>query len=198
MKIGVPKEIKNNEYRVGMTPAAVREVTVRGHKVLIETNAGDAIGLSDELYKKAGATIGKNAEQLFGECDMIVKVKEPQAEEIKRLRHGQTLFTYLHLAADPEQTRGLLNSGAICIAYETVTDARGGLPLLSPMSEVAGRMSIQAGAPSPEIAQSGRGMLLRGVPRVAAAQMGILGGGAVGAQAPPEAMGLQAPARGVG
>src|SRR5205085_10324407 len=192
MKIGVPKEIKNNEYRVGMTPAAVREVTVRGHKVLIETNAGDAIGLSDELYKKAGATIGKNAEQVFGECDMIVKVKEPQAEEIKRLRHGQTLFTYLHLAPDPEQTKGLLNSGAICIAYETVTDARGGLPLLAPMSEVAGRMSIQAGAHSLEKAQGGRGVLLGGVPGVPAAKVVVLGGGVVGTNAARMAMGLEA------
>src|SRR5438105_859460 len=140
-----------------MTPAAVREVTNGRHQVLIETNAGDAIGLFDEVYQKAGATIARNADQVFGESDMIVKVKEPQAEEIKRLRHGQTLFTYLHLAPDPEQTRGLLNSGAICIAYETVTDARGGLPLLSPMSEVAGRMSIQAGARSLEMQEGEQG-----------------------------------------
>src|SRR5690348_2825491 len=130
MKIGVPKEIKNNEFRVGMTPAAVREVTARGHQVLIETNAGDAIGLSDELYTRAGGTIVPGADEVFGQADMVVKVKEPQDVEIKRLRKDQTLFTYLHLAPDPEQTRGLLNSGAICIAYETVTDARGGLPLL--------------------------------------------------------------------
>ncbi len=148
MRIGVPKEIKNHEYRVGMTPAAVRELTARGHEVFVETQAGEAIGLHDEMYTRVGAKILPNADEVFAAADMIVKVKEPQPGEIKRLRKGQTLFTYLHLAPDPEQTKGLLESGAICIAYETVTDARGGLPLLAPMSEVAGRMSIQAGAHS--------------------------------------------------
>ena len=192
MKIGVPKEIKNNEYRVGMTPAAVREVTARGHQVLIETMAGEAIGLSDELYARAGGTIVADADAVFGEAEMIVKVKEPQGVEIKRLRKGQTLFTYLHLAPDPEQTRGLMESGAICIAYETVTDARGGLPLLAPMSEVAGRMSIQAGARCLEMEAGGRGMLLGGVPGVPAARVVVLGGGVVGTNAARMAMGLEA------
>jgi alanine dehydrogenase len=192
MRIGVPKEIKNHEYRVGMTPAAVRELTSRGHSVLVETKAGDAIGLSDEMYVRVGAEIAKSADDVFGAADMIVKVKEPQPVEIKRLRPGQTLFSYLHLAPDPEQTKGLLKSGAIGIAYETVTDARGGLPLLAPMSEVAGRMSIQAGAHSLEIAQGGRGMLLGGVPGVPAAKVVILGGGVVGTNAARMAMGLEA------
>lgn len=192
MKIGVPKEIKNNEFRVGMTPASVREVTARGHQVMVETMAGDAIGLFDETYQRAGATIVPSADEVFGQADMIVKVKEPQPVEIKRLRKGQTLFTFLHLAPDPEQTRGLLDSGAICIAYETVTDARGGLPLLAPMSEVAGRMSIQAGARCLEMEAGGRGMLLGGVPGVAAARVVVLGGGVVGTNAARMAMGLEA------
>jgi alanine dehydrogenase len=192
MRIGVPKEIKNHEYRVGMTPAAVRELTSRGHEVFVETTAGDGIGLSDENYTRVGAKILPNADEVFANADMIVKVKEPQAVEIKRLRPGQTLFTYLHLAPDPEQTKGLLDSGAICIAYETVTDARGGLPLLAPMSEVAGRMSIQAGAHSLEKAQGGRGMLLGGVPGVAAAKVVVLGGGVVGTNAARMAMGMEA------
>lgn len=192
MKIGVPKEIKNNEFRVGLTPASVRELTARGHQVVIETMAGDAIGLFDETYQRAGATILPTADEVFGQADMIVKVKEPQPVEIKRLRKGQTLFTYLHLAPDLEQTRGLLNSGAICIAYETVTDARGGLPLLQPMSEVAGRMSIQAGAHCLEMEAGGRGMLLGGVPGVAAARVVVLGGGVVGTNAARMAMGLEA------
>ena len=192
MRIGVPKEIKNHEYRVGMTPPAVRELTVRGHEVFIETLAGDAIGLSDAHYTRAGAKILSGADEIFASADMIVKVKEPQAIEIKRLKPGQTLFTYLHLAPDPEQTKGLLASGAIAIAYETVTDTRGGLPLLAPMSEVAGRMSIQAGAHCLEIAQGGRGMLLGGVPGVLAAKVVILGGGVVGTNAARMAMGLEA------
>jgi len=192
MRIGVPKEIKNSEYRVGLTPAAARELTTRGHEVFIETLAGDAIDLSDELYERVGATIVKTADEVFAIADMIVKVKEPQSAEIKRLRPGQTLFTYLHLAPDPEQTKGLLSSGAIAIAYETVTDSRGGLPLLAPMSEVAGRMSIQAGAHSLEISQGGRGMLLGGVPGVLAAKVVILGGGVVGTNAARMAMGLEA------
>ncbi len=192
MRIGVPKEIKNHEYRVGMTPAAVRELTSRGHEVFVETMAGDGIGLSDENYTRVGAKILPNADEVFAGADMIVKVKEPQAVEIKRLRPGQTLFTYLHLAPDPEQTKGLLDSGAVCIAYETVTDARGGLPLLAPMSEVAGRMSIQAGAHSLEKAQGGCGMLLGGVPGVAAAKVVVLGGGVVGTNAARMAMGMEA------
>ena len=192
MRIGVPKEIKNHEYRVGMTPVAVREVTAQGHEVVIQTMAGEAIGLHDELYVKAGARILPSADEVFAHADMIVKVKEPQADEIKRLRKGQTLFTYLHLAPDPEQTQGLLKSGATCIAYETVTDARGGLPLLAPMSEVAGRMSIQAGAHCLEIAQGGRGQLLGGVPGVPAAKVVVLGGGVVGTNAARMAMGLEA------
>ena len=192
MRIGVPKEIKNREYRVGLTPAAVRELASRGHEVLVETKAGDAIGLTDEMYQKAGAKLIPNAAEVFASADMIVKVKEPQPVEIKRLRPGQTLFTYLHLAPDPEQTRGLIESGVTGIAYETVTDARGGLPLLAPMSEVAGRMSIQAGAHCLEIAQGGRGMLLGGVPGVAAAKVVILGGGVVGTNAARMAMGLEA------
>lgn len=192
MRIGVPKEIKNREYRVGLTPAAVRELTSHGHQVMIETRAGDAIGLTDEMYTRVGAKLIDGPEEIFASADMIVKVKEPQAVEIKRLRPGQTLFTYLHLAPDPAQTKGLIESGAIAIAYETVTDARGGLPLLAPMSEVAGRMSIQAGAHSLEIAQGGRGMLLGGVPGVAAAKVVILGGGVVGTNAARMAMGLEA------
>jgi len=192
MRIGVPKEIKNHEYRVGMTPPAVRELTTRGHEVFVETLAGDAIGLSDEHYMRAGAKILRSADEVFSSADMIVKVKEPQPIEIKRLRPGQTLFTYLHLAPDPAQTKGLLDSGAVAIPYETVTDTRGGLPLLAPMSEVAGRMSIQAGAHCLEIAQGGRGMLLGGVPGVLAAKVVILGGGVVGTNAARMAMGLEA------
>ncbi|MGZ5931780.1 MAG: alanine dehydrogenase [Rhizomicrobium sp.] len=192
MRVGVPKEIKNNEYRVGMTPPAVRELTSRGHEVFVETMAGEGIGLQDDLDRRVGAKILKTAEEVFASADMIVKVKEPQPVEIKRLRPGQVLFTYLHLAPDPEQTRALLASGAICIAYETVTDARGGLPLLAPMSEVAGRMSIQAGAHCLEIAQGGCGQLLGGVPGVPAAKVVVLGGGVVGTNAARMAMGLEA------
>jgi alanine dehydrogenase len=192
MRIGVPKEIKNHEYRVGMTPAAVRELTARGHDVFVETQAGAGIGLDDAAYTRVGAKILPNADEVFAQADMIVKVKEPQPVEIKRLRPGQVLFTYLHLAPDPEQTKGLLDSGAICIAYETVTDRFGGLPLLAPMSEVAGRMSIQAGAHSLEKAQGGLGMLLGGVPGVAAAKVVVLGGGVVGSNAARMAMGLEA------
>jgi alanine dehydrogenase len=192
MRVGVPKEIKNHEYRVGMTPPAVRELTSRGHEVFVETMAGEGIGLHDELYTRVGAKILKSADEVFASADMIVKVKEPQTAEIKRLKPGQVLFTYLHLAPDPEQTKALLASGAICIAYETVTDARGGLPLLAPMSEVAGRMSIQAGAHCLEIAQGGRGQLLGGVPGVPAAKVVVLGGGVVGTNAARMAMGLEA------
>jgi alanine dehydrogenase len=192
MKIGVPKEIKDNEYRVGMIPAAVRELTARGHSVLVETKAGNAIDLSDQIYARAGARIVAGADEVFAEADLIVKVKEPQASEIKRFKAGQTLFTYLHLAPDPEQTQGLLKSGVIGIAYETVTDARGGLPLLAPMSEVAGRMSIQAGARCLEMEAGGRGQLLGGVPGVPAARVVVLGGGVVGTNAARMAMGLEA------
>jgi len=184
MRIGVPKEIKNHEYRVGMTPSAVRELTARGHEVFVQTHAGEAIGLHDEMYTRVGAKILPNADEVFASADMIVKVKEPQPVEIKRLRPGQVLFTYLHLAPDAAQTKGLIESGAIAIAYETVTDSRGGLPLLAPMSEVAGRMSIQAGAHCLEIAQGGRGM--------PAAKVVILGGGVVGTNAARMAMGLEA------
>ena len=192
MRVGAPKEIKNHEYRVGLTPAAVRELSARGHDVFVETRAGDAIGLTDDMYLRAGAKILPNAEEVFATADMIVKVKEPQPVEIARLKPGQTLFTYLHLAPDPEQTEGLLKSGAVAIAYETVTDGRGGLPLLAPMSEVAGRMSIQAGAHCLEIAQGGRGMLLGGVPGVPSAKVVILGGGVVGTNAARMAMGMEA------
>jgi len=192
MRVGVPKEIKNHEYRVGLTPAAVRELTSRGHQVFVQAKAGDAIGLTDELYVKAGAKILPAAEEVFDTAQMIVKVKEPQPVEIARLKKGQTLFTYLHLAPDADQTKGLIESGAVCIAYETVTDAHGGLPLLAPMSEVAGRMSIQAGAHCLERAQGGRGVLLGGVPGVPAAKVVVLGGGVVGTNAARMAMGLEA------
>jgi alanine dehydrogenase len=192
MRIGVPKEIKVHEYRVGMTPGAVREAVVHGHEVIVETNAAARIGLDDADYVKAGATIAATAADVFASAEMIVKVKEPQAAEIKMLRPGQTLFTYLHLAPDPEQARGLMASGATAIAYETVTNVRGGLPLLAPMSEVAGRMSIQCGAHCLEIAQGGRGMLLGGVAGVAPAKVVVLGGGVSGINAAQMAIGLEA------
>jgi alanine dehydrogenase len=192
MRIGVPKEIKNHEYRVGLVPSSVRELVSHGHEVVVETHAGYGIGLDDDLYQAAGATILSTPEEVFATADMIVKVKEPQPVEIARLRPGQILFTYLHLAPDPEQTKGLIDSGCIAIAYETVTDAHGRLPLLAPMSEVAGRMSIQAGAHCLEKAQGGNGMLLGGVPGVAAANVVILGGGVVGTNAARMAMGLEA------
>jgi alanine dehydrogenase len=192
MRIGVPKEIKVHEYRVGMTPSAVREAVHHGHEVLVQKGAGFGIGLFDEQYVAAGARIADTAEEIFASADMVVKVKEPQPSEWKMLRENQILFTYLHLAPDPAQARGLMESGCIAIAYETVTDARGGLPLLAPMSEVAGRMSIQAGAHCLEIAQGGRGMLLGGVPGVPAAKVVILGGGVSGTNAARMAMGLEA------
>lgn len=192
MLIGVPKEIKVHEYRVGLTPGSVRELAHQGHRVLVETNAGSAIGLTDDMYRHAGASIAPSAEDVFAKAEMIVKVKEPQPREISMIRPGQILFTYLHLAPDPDQTNGLLKSDCIGIAYETVTDARGGLPLLAPMSEVAGRMSIQAGAHCLEMEQGGRGMLLGGVPGVPAAKVVIIGGGVVGANAARMAMGLEA------
>ena len=192
MLIGVPKEIKNHEYRVGLTPASVREVAAHGHRVFVEALAGAGIGASDEDYRKAGATVLGTAEEVFARAEMIVKVKEPQAEERRRLRDGQVLFTYLHLAPDPEQTRDLVASGATCIAYETVTSASGGLPLLAPMSEVAGRMSIQAAAHCLEREAGGMGVLLGGVPGVDNAKVVILGGGVVGANAALMAVGLGA------
>jgi len=192
MLIGVPKEIKTHEYRVGLVPGSVRELIVHGHKVLVETGAGAGIGFSDDDYRAAGAEIAGGAKVVFAAVDMIVKVKEPQPEEIAALRKGQILFTYLHLAADKAQTDGLIRSGATCIAYETVTDSRGGLPLLAPMSEVAGRMSVQVGAHCLEKEQGGAGVLLGGVPGVAAAKVVILGGGVSGTNAARMAMGLEA------
>ncbi|HJU49312.1 MAG TPA: alanine dehydrogenase [Pseudogulbenkiania sp.] len=192
MLIGVPKEIKNHEYRVGLTPSGVRELVANGHKVLVQSRAGLGVGYTDEQYIQSGASIASNAESVFEAADMIVKVKEPQPVECRLLRSGQVLFTYLHLAPDPEQTKLLLESDAVAIAYETVTDERGGLPLLAPMSEVAGRMAIQAGAHALEKAQGGRGMLLGGVPGVAPAKVVVLGGGVVGLNAARMAMGLGA------
>ncbi|WP_047249454.1 alanine dehydrogenase [Chromobacterium subtsugae] len=192
MLIGVPKEIKNHEYRVGLTPSGVRELVANGHKVLVQTQAGLAIGFTDEQYIQAGASIASNAEEVFERAEMIVKVKEPQPVECRLLRPGQVLFTYLHLAPDPEQTKLLAESDAIAVAYETVTDERGGLPLLAPMSEVAGRMAIQAGAHALEKAQGGRGVLLGGVPGVAPAKVVVIGGGVVGLNAARMAMGAGA------
>lgn len=192
MKIGVPKEIKSYEFRVGLTPSSVRELSSQGHQVLIETGAGAAIDLTDEAYRLAGAQIVENAQTVFSQADMIVKVKEPQPDECKMLRENQILFTYLHLAPDPLQAKLLLESGCTAIAYETVTDDFGGLPLLAPMSEVAGRMSIQAGAHALEIAQGGRGVLLGGVPGVPPAEVVVLGGGVVGSNALRIAVGMEA------
>ncbi|WP_439817657.1 alanine dehydrogenase [Zavarzinia sp. CC-PAN008] len=192
MLIGVPKEIKTHEYRVGLTPGSVREMVAHGHRVIVQHDAGTAIGLDDALYTRAGAEIVADAAAIFARADMVVKVKEPQPQECALLRPGQVLFTYLHLAPDPEQAQALVDSGATAIAYETVTDARGGLPLLSPMSEVAGRMAIQAGAHCLEMEQGGRGMLLGGVPGVPPAKVVILGGGVVGTNAARMAMGLEA------
>ena len=192
MKIGVPKEIKNHEYRVGLTPASVRELTLRGHKVLVQTSAGAGIGLSDEEYLAAGAELAPDAASVFAACDMIVKVKEPQPQECAMLRPGQILYTYLHLAPDPAQTAALIKSGAICIAYETITAPGGGLPLLAPMSEVAGRMAVQAGAAHLEKSKGGMGVLLGGVPGVAAAHVVIIGAGMVGTNALQMAIGLGA------
>jgi alanine dehydrogenase len=192
MLVGVPKEIKDNEYRVGLVPSTVRELTLKGHRVLIETNAGLGAGLTDDTYAAAGAEIAANAERVFAEADLIVKVKEPLAAERKRLRRGQVLFTYLHLAPDRAQTEDLLASGCIAIAYETVTSPQGGLPLLMPMSEVAGRMAPQAGAHCLEKEIGGRGVLLGGVPGVPAADVLVLGGGTVGAHAARIAHGMGA------
>jgi len=192
MLIGVPKEIKNHEYRVGLTPSSVRELCFNGSAVIVQSGAGAEIGLNDDQYVAAGAKIVATATEIFDQADMVVKVKEPQPVECKMLRPGQVLFTYLHLAPDPEQTKLLIDSGAIAIAYETVTASDGGLPLLAPMSEVAGRMSIQAGAHYLEKTYGGSGLLLGGVPGVPAAKVVILGGGVVGTNAARMAMGLEA------
>jgi alanine dehydrogenase len=192
MRIGVPKEVKTHEYRVGLAPAAVRELTTHGHQVFVQQGAGGGAGFIDDAYRAAGATILDTAEAVFAAAEMIVKVKEPQSFEIARLRPGQILFTYLHLAADRPQTEGLIRSGATCIAYETVTDARGSLPLLSPMSEVAGRMAVQVGAHCLENEQGGAGVLLGGVPGVMPAKVVILGGGVAGTNAARVAMGMEA------
>ena len=192
MKIGCPKEIKPQEFRVGLTPAAAAEATGRGHDVLVETGAGTGAGFTDEDYTKAGAKIAPDAASVFDAADLIIKVKEPQAGERKMLRKGQILFTYLHLAPDADQTRDLLDSGVTAIAYETVTDARGGLPLLAPMSEVAGRLAPQVGSWALQKANGGRGVLLGGVPGVAPANVVIIGGGVVGAAAARVAVGMGA------
>lgn len=192
MLVGVPTEIKNNEYRVGLTPASVHELVAQGHQVLVQQDAGNEIGLPDAQYVAAGASIVASAQEVFAQADMIVKVKEPQAGECAMLREDQILFTYLHLAPDPDQTAALVRSRAICIAYETVTGTGGGLPLLAPMSEVAGRMSIQAGAAHLEKSRGGMGLLLGGVPGVAAGHVVIIGAGVVGANALQMAVGTGA------
>jgi alanine dehydrogenase len=192
MRIGVPKEIKNHEYRVGLTPPSVSELVSAGHELIVETGAGLGIDFEDQDYVDAGARIVGSADEVFAQAEMIVKVKEPQPIEIARLRPHHLLFTYLHLAADKPQAEGLMASGATCIAYETVTSPRGGLPLLKPMSEVAGRMSVQVGAHYLEKEQGGRGVLLGGVPGVAPARVAILGGGIAGVNAAQMAVGMRA------
>ncbi len=192
MLIGVPKEIKVHEYRVGLTPAGVRELKAHGHAVIVQRAAGLGIGIPDAQYAAAGAELVDSAEEIFARAEMVVKVKEPQPAECALLREGQVLFTYLHLAPDPKQTQALIDSGCVAIAYETVTDGRGGLPLLAPMSEVAGRMSIQAGAHAMEKAQGGNGVLLGGVPGVAPADVIVIGGGVVGYNAARIAVGMGA------
>jgi alanine dehydrogenase len=192
VKVGVPTEIKADEYRVALTPSGVRELTDRGHSVCVQAGAGEGSAIPDEHYAAQGASIVPDAEAVFGEAELIVKVKEPQADEVARLEARHTLFTYLHLAPDPELTRGLIDSGATCIAYETVTDARGRLPLLAPMSEVAGKIATQAGAFMLEKPLGGRGLLLGGVPGVAAGKVMVIGGGVVGQNAAEIAIGLGA------
>ncbi|MDD5250528.1 MAG: alanine dehydrogenase [Rhodocyclaceae bacterium] len=192
MLIGIPKEIKNNEYRVGMTPEGVRELVKHGHQVLVQAGAGSAIGLGDEQYRRVGAEVVDAPEEIFARAELIVKIKEPQPTECKLLRPGQLLFAYLHLAPDPVQARLLVESDAIAIAYETVTDRAGGLPLLAPMSEVAGRMSIQAGATCLQKSNGGSGLLLGGVAGVPAAKVAVLGGGVVGYNATRIAVGMGA------
>jgi alanine dehydrogenase len=192
MLIGVPKEIKNHEYRVGLIPASARELINHGHEVIVESNCGAGIGFENEDYIAAGARVSDSAEEIFASAEMIIKVKEPQPNECKMLRAGQILYTYLHLAPDPDQTAALIKSGATCIAYETVTDDNGGLPLLAPMSEVAGRLAPQAGAHVLEKAQGGRGVLLGGVPGVEPAKVTVIGGGIVGHNAASLAVGMGA------
>lgn len=192
MRVGVPREIKNHEYRVGLTPGAVREYVARGHQVLVEAGAGLGIAANDDAYRAAGAAVVDSAEEVFATADMIVKVKEPQPGEWVRLRENQILFTYLHLAPDPEQAKGLMASGVTAIAYETVTDAGGHLPLLAPMSEVAGRLSIEAAGTALKAPNGGRGVLLGGVPGVQPARIVVLGGGVVGTHAARMAVGLGA------
>ncbi|WP_306118309.1 MULTISPECIES: alanine dehydrogenase [unclassified Roseitalea] len=192
MRVGCPKEIKNHEYRVGLTPGSAREYVAHGHEVIVESGAGLGIGADDNAYRTAGASVVETAAEVFEKADMIVKVKEPQASEWARLREGQILYTYLHLAPDPDQTRGLVDSGCTAVAYETVTDDQGGLPLLAPMSEVAGRLSIQAAATALHKANGGRGVLLGGVPGVKPGQVTVIGGGVVGINAARMAVGLGA------
>jgi alanine dehydrogenase len=192
MRIGVPREIKVHEYRVGLVPAGVRELVTAGHEVLVESSAGNGIGVDDAQYRAAGASIAASAAEVFARADMVVKVKEPQPAECAMLRRDQVLFTYLHLAADPAQAQALMKSGATAIAYETVTAPNGSLPLLTPMSEVAGRMSIQVGAASLQKANGGFGILLGGVPGVPPAKVVILGGGVSGTHAAEMAVGLRA------
>jgi alanine dehydrogenase len=192
MRIGVPTEIKSDEYRVAITPAGVRELASRGHEVLVQAGAGDGSAFSDEQFRAQGALIVPDADAVFAQAELVLKVKEPQPVEVERLREGQTLFTYLHLAAEPELSRGLMESGATCIAYETVEDARGQLPLLAPMSEVAGKIATQAGAFMLEKPLGGRGILLGGVPGVAAATVLVIGGGVVGMNAAFIAIGMEA------
>lgn len=192
MRIGVPKEIKDHEFRVGLTPDSARELIHRGHEVIVETGAGKAIGFSDDLYMSSGAEIKYSAKDVFASSELIVKVKEPQPSEVAMLRPEHTLFTYLHLAPDIALTDSLINSGATCIAYETVTDASGNLPLLAPMSEIAGRMAVQAGAHSLEMEAGGRGVLLSGAPGVTPAEVLILGAGVVGVNALAIAVGMGA------
>jgi len=191
MQIGIPKEIKDNEYRVGATPAGVLAMVEAGHDVVVQSGAGEAIGFTDDLYRASGASIVGSAKQLY-QCPMIVKVKEPQSSEFVLMHEGQLLFTYLHLAPDPVQAQALLDRRVVGIAYETVTDAEGGLPLLLPMSEVAGRIAIQAGATALQMANGGRGVLLGGVPGVPCGNVVILGGGVVGSEAAKMALGLGA------
>jgi len=192
MLIGVPKEIKNLEYRVGLIPSSVRELIAHGHQVLIQRGAGEKIGFDDASYANVGARIADSAEEVYKQSDMIIKVKEPQHAECRMLREGQLLFTYLHLAPDPEQAKLLQESGCVAIAYETVTNQNGGLPLLAPMSEVAGRMAIQAGANCLEIKNGGKGMLLGGVPGVLPGKVVVIGGGAAGTNSVRVAMGMGA------
>jgi alanine dehydrogenase len=192
MLVGVPREIKTHEYRVGLTPSAVREYVAAGHRVIIESSAGAGIGASDDTYRKAGADIVDTAAEIFSRADLVVKVKEPQSSEWVQLREGQFLFTYLHLAPDPQQTQGLIKSGVTAIAYETVTDSLGGLPLLAPMSEVAGRLSIEAAGSALKRSVGGRGLLMGGVPGVKPAKVVVIGGGVVGTHAARMAVGLGA------